>query len=45
MDNAMAAFPGAVWYYGNVYDPADGGCYAAELVEQLYQPDINIRKP
>ena len=24
MDNAMAAFPGAVWYYGNVYDPADG---------------------
>jgi len=24
MDNAMAAFPGAVWYYGNVYDPETG---------------------
>lgn len=23
-DNVMASFPGAVWYYGNVYDPADG---------------------
>lgn len=23
-DNIMASFPGAVWYYGNVYDPADG---------------------
>ncbi len=23
-DNAMAAYPDSVWYYGNVYDPADG---------------------
>lgn len=23
-DNMMASFPGTVWYYGNVYDPADG---------------------
>ncbi len=23
-DNAMANFPGSVWYYGNVYDPRDG---------------------
>ncbi len=23
-DNAMATYPDTVWYYGNVYDPADG---------------------
>ncbi|PCJ43579.1 MAG: phosphotyrosine protein phosphatase [SAR86 cluster bacterium] len=23
-DNAMAAYPDSVWYYGNVYDSADG---------------------
>lgn len=23
-DSAMAAYPDSVWYYGNVYDPADG---------------------
>ena len=23
-DSAMASFPDSVWYYGNVYDPADG---------------------
>ena len=23
-DNAMAAYPDSVWYYGNVYDPVDG---------------------
>jgi len=23
-DSAVAAYPDSVWYYGNVYDPADG---------------------
>lgn len=23
-DNVMAMYPDSVWYYGNVYDPADG---------------------
>ena len=23
-DSVMAAYPDSVWYYGNVYDPADG---------------------
>lgn len=23
-DNTMATYPDSVWYYGNVYDPADG---------------------
>lgn len=24
LDRAIGQFPGTVWYYGNVYDPADG---------------------
>jgi len=24
LDRIVGQFPGAVWYYGNVYDPADG---------------------
>jgi cytochrome b561 len=24
LDRIIGQFPGTVWYYGNVYDPADG---------------------